>query len=240
MPVQAQIRPGILLAAALIGCWLASAAPRLPAAEPAPAAILESLRMTAFASRATLDGRIRHQGESTPVRIGIAPGRADYTFPGSDERIALRLADGGARLLRNGEPVRGDARLFSIAGSDLALGDLAFEFLYWSDAERLDDEKIMGLPTRQIRVKAPSRDALYAAVDIHVARQSGALLQIRCYNWDGQLVKRFKVVQGQRVDGRWMLRQMRIESYPPGSRRAASRSYLEIEQVESPATAPAG
>jgi hypothetical protein len=42
-------------------------------------------------------------------------------------------------------------------------------------------------------------------------------------------LRRFEVVSGQRIDGQWMLKQMRIERFTPeSSTRPAARSYLEI------------
>ncbi len=212
----------------------------LLAAEPSDQKILDSLRLAAFSSSAQLDGFIRHEGERTRVAIKIVPGQTVYSFPESGESFSLNLTERGAILTRltadGSELVNSKDKLQSLAGSDLALGDLAFEFLYWENSERREDEKILGLPAYQIRLKAPTRAAMYAAVDAYVAKQSGAMLQVLCYDWDGKLAKRFKVIKGQRIDGRWTLQQMRIESFAPGSRRPLSRSYLEIEDfVAKPA-----
>ncbi len=212
----------------------------ITAAGPTTEEILDSLRLAAFSSDAKLTGRIRHDGENTAFAIDIEPGKTIYSFPGTEVKFALSLTSDGASLSRlsggSSTPVSSNEKPLSIAKSDLALGDLAFEFLYWENAERRDDEKILGLPAYQIRLKAPSRSALYAAVDVYASKQTGALLQILCYNWDGKLVKRFKVIKGQRVDGYWTLQQMRIESFAPGSRRPASRSYIEIDEVVSEIT----
>lgn len=231
MPTQAKKSAGTLAAAALAAC----AGTLTLTASPNADDILEHLQLTAFESNARLVGRIRHDGETTPIRIDITPGRADYRFPGTDTLISVRLGEKGVDLRHgpadNPKMATPADKNSSIAGSDLTLGDLAFEFLYWSNAEFREDERILGRPARQIRVRAPNRDSPYAAVDVFADKQSGALLQMLCYNWDGQLVRRFKVIKGQRVDDQWMLQQMRIESFAPGSRRPASRTYLEIDEV---------
>jgi negative regulator of sigma E activity len=66
-------------------------------------------------------------------------------------------------------------------------------------------------------------------VRVWLDQASGALLRIEGFDWQGRLLRRFEVVSGQRIDGQWMLKQMRIERFSPeSSTRAIGRSYLEI------------
>ena len=60
-------------------------------------------------------------------------------------------------------------------------------------------------------------------------KESGALLRAEAYDWQGKQIKRFEVVSGQKLDGKWYLKQMRIESLDPGNDHARSRTYLEIK-----------
>jgi hypothetical protein len=50
------------------------------------------------------------------------------------------------------------------------------------------------------------------------------------YDQQNQLVKRFEVVSAQKIDGRWFLKQMRIEEMQPGTDKVRSRTYLEIKK----------
>jgi len=63
-----------------------------------------------------------------------------------------------------------------------------------------------------------------------VDEASGALMRLDCYDWNGQLVKRFEVVSGQKIDNRWFLKQMRIEELQPGTNNVLGRTYLEIKK----------
>jgi hypothetical protein len=66
-------------------------------------------------------------------------------------------------------------------------------------------------------------------VRVWLDEESGALMRIEGYDWQGKLLRRFEVVSGQRIDGQWMLKQMRIERFDPkDGTRPADRSYLEI------------
>ena len=57
-----------------------------------------------------------------------------------------------------------------------------------------------------------------------VAHFSGS----RGYNKDGRLLRRFEVVSAQKIDGQWMLKQMRVETLDPESRKVLNRTYLEV------------
>jgi hypothetical protein len=63
-----------------------------------------------------------------------------------------------------------------------------------------------------------------------VDKASGAIMRMDAFNWQGQLSKRFEVISGQKIDGRWFLKQMRIEEFAPGSNKVQTRTYLEIKK----------
>ena len=55
-------------------------------------------------------------------------------------------------------------------------------------------------------------------MNLWVDKESGALLQAEAYDWQGKLIKRFEVISGQKLEGKWYLKQMRIESARPRHR----------------------
>ena len=55
-------------------------------------------------------------------------------------------------------------------------------------------------------------------------------MRMEGYDWNGQLKKRFEVVSAQKIEGRWFLKQMRIEEMESGTNKVRSRSYLEIKK----------
>jgi hypothetical protein len=42
------------------------------------------------------------------------------------------------------------------------------------------------------------------------------------------LLRRFEIISAQKIDGLWMLKQMRIESFEAGNPDPVSRRYLEV------------
>jgi negative regulator of sigma E activity len=107
--------------------------------------------------------------------------------------------------------------------------DLSLGFLYWPDARLLGEETVRTRPAWKIELRPGKRGSEFAIVRVWLDQQSGALLRIEGFDWQGRLSRRFEVVSGQRIDGQWMLKQMRIESFSPDdSSRPTGRSYLEI------------
>ena len=55
-------------------------------------------------------------------------------------------------------------------------------------------------------------------------------MRMEGYDWRGQLAKRFEVISAQKIEGRWFLKQMRIEEFVPGTGKVQTRTYLEINK----------
>ena len=54
------------------------------------------------------------------------------------------------------------------------------------------------------------------------------MLRAEAFDWKGQLVKRCEVVSGQRIEGKNVFKQIRIERVDPETGKTASRTYLEV------------
>ena len=169
-----------------------------------------------------------------PFRITQAGPVIRYTFSNPPEVVQLRLGEKGSSL----DLVRADSteklaksRLDDrIGGTAVTYGDLALKFLYWPHAEVTGEETVRTRPCWRIRLQPPSRDAQYSNVLIWVDKESGAMMRIQAYDWQGRLIKRFEVVSAQKIEGRWFLKQMRIEDLEPGTSHVTSRSYLELNK----------
>ncbi len=55
-------------------------------------------------------------------------------------------------------------------------------------------------------------------------------MKMEGYDRQGKLIKRYEVISGMKVGDGWMLKQMRIESFDPATRKRTGRSYLELEK----------
>jgi hypothetical protein len=221
------------LTALLIGIFFETMA--IGADAPPPAReILDQVRLQQSQQQLDLQGQLRSDATVIPFRITQTGPVIRYTFTNPAEVVQLRLGEDGTRLdlvLQNSTKKFSSSRLDErIGGTAVTYGDLALKFLYWPDAQVIGAETLRTRNCWKLRLIAPSKDAPYATVLLWVDKESGALMRMEGYDWKGQLKKRFEVVSAQKIEGRWFLKQMRIEEMEPGVSKVRSRSYLEIKK----------
>jgi len=200
------------------------------ASEPDPQDLLKGARMASTQQEAAMRGRLRSGAVSTPFKLQVDFGRLRFAFENPDRVYEVRLEedssgvyDAKGRAMRRGmqEPVA--------EGAPVTVEDLSLGFLYWPDARLLGQENVRGRGAWKIELRPGKRGSEFAVVRVWLDQASGALLRIEGFDWQGKLLRRFEVVSGQRIDGRWMLKQMRIEKFAPdNSSRPVGRAYLEI------------
>jgi hypothetical protein len=214
-----------LAAVLVLAPWRGTAA-----AEPDPQELLKVARMASTQQEAFLRGRLRSGPQSAPFTLQVDFGKLRFAFENPERVYEVRLEedssgvyDAKGRSLRRGmqEPVAD--------GAPVTVEDLSLGFLYWPDARLLGEENVRGRGSWKIELRPGRRGSEFAVVRVWLDRASGALLRIEGFDWEGKLLRRFEVVSGQRLDGRWMLKQMRIEKFAPdNATRPVDRSYLEI------------
>lgn len=219
--------------ALLIGIFFATMA--IGADAPPPAReILDQVRLQQSQQQLDLQGQLRSDATVIPFRITQTGPVIRYTFTNPAEVVQLRLGEDGTRLdlvLQNSTKKFSSSRLDErIGGTAVTYGDLALKFLYWPDAQVIGADTLRTRNCWKLRLTAPSKDAPYATVLLWVDKESGALMRMEGYDGKGQLKKRFEVVSAQKIEGRWFLKQMRIEEMEPGVSKVRSRSYLEIKK----------
>jgi hypothetical protein len=204
--------------------------------QPSPSAkdILTSVRMMESRQQIDLQGQLRQDNVAVPFRLVQNGPLIRYSFSNPDEVLQLRLGENSSRLnLVTGgetEQVAASKLKQKIRGTSVTYEDLAFKFLYWSTARVLGEENIRTRNCWKLQLRAPSREAQYSNVLLWVDKASGALMRMEGYDWNAQLAKRFEVVSAQKIEGRWFLKQMRIEELQPGTNHVLSRAYLEIKR----------
>ena len=108
--------------------------------------------------------------------------------------------------------------------------DLALKFLYWQNPRLLGPETITTGNCWKLELRPGSNPSQYARVVVWTHQNSGALMRLEGYDAKGQIIKRFNVVSAQKIEDRWFLKQMRIETFEPGTNKVVSRTYLEINK----------
>ena len=187
-------------------------------------------RLASTSQVAKVNGQIRSGGSSTPFLLDVENGRLRFSFASPSRVYEVRLGkeesgvfDGQGQRLNKGmnETVTPEG---GVTIEDLSLG-----FLYWPDARLLGRESVRSRAAWKIELRPGRNGTEFAVVRLWLDVESGALLRIEGFDQSGRLSRRFEVVSGQRIDGQWMLKQMRIERFSPeNSTRPIGRSYLEI------------
>jgi outer membrane lipoprotein-sorting protein len=204
--------------------------------QPPPSAkdILASVRMIESKQQLDLQGQLRQNDVVVPFRLVQNGPLIRYSFTNPDEVLQLRLGENSSRLdLVSGtgtEKFAASKLNQRIRGTSVTYEDLAFKFLYWRSARLLGEENVRTQKCWKLQLRAPSRESQYSNVLLWIDKASGALMRMEGYDWNAQLAKRFEVVSAQKIDGRWFLKQMRVEESEPGTSHVRARTYLEIKR----------
>jgi hypothetical protein len=201
---------------------------------PSAKDVLASVRMMESRQQIDLQGQLRQDNNVVPFHLFQNGPLIRYSFANPDEVLQLRLGEKSSRLdlvTDNGTEQFAASKLEQkIRGTGVTYEDLAFKFLYWPAARVLGEENVRTRNCWKLQLRAPSRESQYSNVLLWIDKASGALMRMEGYDWNAQLAKRFEVVSAQKIEGRWFLKQMRIEELQPGTNRVQSRTYLEIKR----------
>jgi hypothetical protein len=196
--------------------------------------VLANVRLRQSLQQIDLRGQLRQEGTIVPFHLVQNGPVVRYIFSNPDETLRLRLGERDSRL----DEITGSAserisqaRLDEkVRGTAITYEDLALKFLYWPNARVLGSDFIRTRNCWRIQLQPGSGESHYAAVILWVDKESGALMRMEAFNTAGKLMKRFEVISVQKIEERWYLKQMRVETIEPDSGRATARTYLEINR----------
>lgn len=215
-------------------CLLALVASSLATPFPEAKDILDSVRLRQVQQELNLEGELREGPTVIPFRLTQTGPIIRYSFTKPDEALQLRLGDEESRLeevTRSGVEKVAPARFdHKVRGTSVTYEDLALRFLYWQTGRVTGENMIRTVDCWKLEMKAPSRQSQYSNVWLWVGKENGALMKMEAYDWNAKLAKRFEVVSGQKIDGRWFLKVMRIEEMDPETGKVKTRTHLEIKR----------
>jgi hypothetical protein len=214
-----------------LAAWLAMASVAF-GSEPTAEEILAAARMNPVGQEVALRAQLRAGSAKVPFLLEVRNGAVRYLFENPSEEIQLRLEENGSVLeeVKTGGaiPVAVVRLDDSVRGGLITYEDLALKFLYWKNPKLLGSETVRSREAWKIEVLAPADSSQYGAVRVWIDKASAALLRIEGYDREGKLAKRFEVVSAQKIDGQWMLKQMRVERIDPTTRKTNGITYLEV------------
>jgi len=208
-------------------------APVIAAPFPEAKEVLASVRLRQVQQELELQGKLREGPTVVPFRLIQTGPIVRYTFSNPDESLQLRLGDSDSRLeevTREGVEKVAPAQFdHKVRGTSVTYEDLALKFLYWQSGQVTGENEIRTVACWKLEMKAPSRQSQYSNVWLWVGKENGALMKMEAYDWNAKLAKRFEVVSGQKIEGRWYLKEMRIEEMDPATGKVKTRTYLDID-----------
>ncbi|MEP6822856.1 MAG: outer membrane lipoprotein-sorting protein [Chthoniobacterales bacterium] len=203
-------------------------------AAPSAKDILATVRLQQAQQDIAVDGQLREDGMIVPFRLTQTGPVVRYSFTNPDEALQLRLGESDSKLEEitgNGvDKISGPEFGQKVRGTAITYADLSLKFLYWPNARLVGEETINTRRCWKLQLSAPSRQSQYGTVILWTDEKGGALMRLEGYDWKGKLAKRFEVISGQKIEGRWFLKQMRIEELDPATGKTTSRTYLEIKK----------
>lgn len=195
-------------------------------------AILREARLSPTASPASLQARIRGDGDPTPLVITLGNHLISYEFSAPEQSILLKLDPDKTSIMekRNGvtAPLNSLRLHDQVRNTGVTYQDLSMGFLYWPRPILAGEETVKSRSCWKIDLQAPGSEPLYGVARVWVEKESGGILKIEGYDKSGKLLRRFEIISAQKIGGLWMLKQMRIESFLPGNPDPISRRYLEV------------
>ncbi|MEO6872573.1 MAG: outer membrane lipoprotein-sorting protein [Chthoniobacterales bacterium] len=203
-------------------------------APPSAEAILAQVRLQQSQQQLDLHGQLRSDATVIPFRITQTGPVIRYTFANPAVTVQLQLGERNSKLSlvksNSTEKLPASRLDEKIGGTDVTFGDLALGFLYWPNPQYIGTDSVRTRACWKLRLHPPTKSAQYSTVVLWVDQGSGAIMRLEAYDWKNQLAKKFEVISAQKIEGRWFLKQMRIEAMEPGTEKVRSRSYLEINK----------
>ena len=229
-----ETKQAITRLAVVVGALMLVAVTSHAAPTPSAQEILATVRMQQAQQQVDLEGQLRENQIIVPFRLTQVGPVIRYTFTNPDEALQLRLGESDSRLeeiTREGvDRVSGPEFHQKVRGTTVTYEDLALKFLYWRNARVLGEDSIRTRQCWKVQLAAPSKQSQYSNVILWIDQQGGALMRMEGYDANLKLAKRFEVVAAQKIEGRWFLKQMRIEQLQPETGKVIARTYLEIKK----------
>ncbi|MCE9518777.1 MAG: outer membrane lipoprotein-sorting protein [Verrucomicrobia bacterium] len=182
-----------------------------------------------------LTGKLRSSetGQSRPMELTMRENVVRFLFREPNEIINLDLNNSGTKLSRVVAGGKNDVPMAlygeRVRNTDINYEDLSMRFLYWPDAKIIGEDSLSLQKCWHVRVTNPDGRGPYGTVDVWVAKNSGAMMQMEAYDAQGRKVKQFLVRKGQKYQGAYILKQMRVETFDPATRKVTGITYLEID-----------
>ncbi|HEY8241421.1 MAG TPA: outer membrane lipoprotein-sorting protein [Kiritimatiellia bacterium] len=115
-----------------------------------------------------------------------------------------------------------------VRGTDISWMDLSLSFLWWPDGTTVGAEEVRSRACYV--VDAPAPGGVFAGCKgarLWIDPQIHILLRADAYGTDGNVMRRMEVKSFKKINGRWVIQNIEIESYP-----SRHRTVLRVRDVQ--------
>ncbi len=225
-----------LLPLLLSCCLLIPAAPaqQKPAAGMTAEEIVQMVHMSRAFRNDELKGELNKSGKSVPFTVKFQDTLIHFSFDNPKQIIRLDITDKSYRLkevtANSNKEVPAAQYSVGIRGTDLTYDDISFRYLYWPKKQLIGDETIRTRKCYVVDLYNPARLGEYYMVRIFVDKESGGLVRMQSYDWNGKLIKSCTATGVMKIKGATVLKSMDVVRYVPGTKKVAGETSFELQR----------
>lgn len=211
---------------------LAAEPDELPTADGLLREVIGRLPRKPVAVAGVLQSGGRGKGEKRTFNVelqlayGTNPPTATYTirdaFGSELERLTITREGEAApqyTFRKGAEPAPAPRLAEPIRDTDICWSDLSFSFLWWRDGKTVGRDMMKGQACYVLDVRAPEGEAgVYSRLRLWIDEKFLVLLQAEGYDAKDQLVRRLSVKSFKKMDDKWMLKDLDVQSFPRRTR----------------------
>ena len=203
--------------------------------EPTAEQIVELVHLSRALKKNELRGTLSKNDLEVPFAVRMEADLVRFYFENPKQIINLNIKQKGAELTEamagSNKPVPAKRYSEGIRGTDLTYDDISFRFLYWQKKVKQPNEETV--KTRKcwvVDLYNNQQVGEYGIVRIFVDKESGGLMKLMGYDWQGQLIKVLAVTSGMKIDGATVLKSMDVIRYTPGSKKVTGETTFELRK----------
>ncbi len=205
------------------------------AGDPTAEEIVALVHLSRALKKHELRGNLSKRDLEVPFAVRMESDLVRFYFDNPKQIINLNIKQKGAELteVMAGSNKAVPAKRYGegIRGTDLTYDDISFRYLYWAKKVKQPNEETV--KTRKcwvVDLYNNQQIGEYGVVRIWVDKESGGLMKMAGFDWNGQMIKELKVTSGMKVDGATVLKSMDVIRYTPGTKKVAGETTFELQK----------
>ena len=188
-----------------------------------------------------LNGFLTKGGKEVPFVLKMTESLIHISFDNPKQNINLDIGDKSYRLKEvtagSNKDVPAASYSTGVRGTDLSYDDLSMRYLYWPKKVKIGEETIKTQKCYVVDLYNPQRLGDYYLVRIFVGKQSGAIMRMNSFDWNGKIIKSCAVTAGMKIpdpQGKMVtvLKTMEVIRYVPGTKKVAGETTFELRKPQ--------